>query len=785
MASSFYKSPFKTMYSTFLSQSVSTHTPFTPTLKRQPNTKIQYQVFTLGTLYAEKTFYLKTDSQGNAVPGLQDCKGISPLPRDGRFYPGIVQSLKDGGCEMLVSVDYQRNDVARLKLVLLSLYSNFRVFRTKGISPSKMCIMLFCDGIKDLQETFTASEDDRLFLQQFIDISAVSEKFNTGPIEPIIKRELGSGSNLDPEVAHCFQSYMITDESESEPVQLVCVVKHFCRKKLNSRMWFYKGFCETIQPKFCAILNAGTLPEHESIWNMYCAFTPEVGIVVGEVLPHAFDQFSLFQAALAYRQTTALKLDRFIESCAGVPCSSNYSLVAFRLEAIKGIPLKQCVIDLYCPTRHSPYNINKYNCGDCLLALATVTRKGSVYSLRYEKDAKASVPLPNDLVGYMQLRKAATRTELFMFFESVRRWKKSTPSVNPLKKYFLGFLILYFCLKFCAIWCASALTIVILNFPVIEFFTSVGLGFIGHYLGTVYCILVFLVLVLSLSNQTFKFLMAYRLLVTFFTVHFMLAVFSFCYCYVVLGLFYNEGVLLGVWLVSFLLSSALTQDLIRLPWLCLQHFLMIPTENNLLTVSLFSSLHNFYYSDWLSKAVSHRFTVSEEFHLFRTYITITWAFTNWLIFLLMKRGNIELEGVLVSSRDCWYGMLSILVGLDIAKLLIATRHLFVKKKKVQASNGFFVVEPAKSVIIEDSSGEVVAEQPEPGIDLMNSSSSQTDSVEENQSSNSELSLSIQSIDVAGRYTEADWHMRNFSEISNVPRGPDSHFVSSSCSIRGL
>jgi hypothetical protein len=743
-------------------------------------------VLSLSKLHSDKVFILKTDSHGNAIPGLQECSGIAPLPRDGRLYPGVLQGLRDGGCELLVSVDYERTGLARLKQVLLNLYADFRNFRVHGVSPSKLCVVLFCDGVKELLENFSADEDDMVFLKQFMDLNLISEKFNSATIEPILRQELTSESNIDPEVAHCFQSVVVTDETEFEPMQLVCVVKHFARRKLNSRMWFFKGFCEAINPKYCIVINSGVLPSTNAVWSLYRSleYRPEVGVVVGEVLPEAFDSFSILQTSYAFRQTTLLKLNRYLEDVIGAPCISNCLFIGFRWDAIRGVPLKQSLTDLYSPSKQSPYHINKLSCGDSLLALSAVLRKGSRYTYAYEQTAKAKIALPDGALDYIKHRRSQVRAELFQFFESLRRWKKDYDDENPCKKGFQGFLMLYFCLKFAFLWSGSALTVVITSFPINELAASFGLDFAADALSTLYCFVVFLVVLVSLSSHTLTNQAGYKAFIVFFSLHLLAACLSFAYCLVFLGLFLQEFILLCVWLTGFILTAAVTKDLSTLPLVSLQHFVLIPTETNLVTVSVFCSLSNFYYSDWLSKAVSHRFTINEEFQLYRTYVVLMWSLTNWTVFHTLKHGNHEIDFTLMSGSTMWYMVLGTLVTLDLVKLLLASKHLCTKRLETPKDNVFFVTELPKAMNLEDSGEELVEGQPEPGVDDLMRGGSMSDDMAEELDDSSELDLSIQSLDFKQHFPPRE-DLTSFSGVSSVRRGPESRFISRSISIREL
>ena len=36
--------------------------------------------------------------------------------------------------------------------------------------------------------------------------------------------------------------------------------------KLSSHLWFFRGFCEEIKPKYCILIDCGLEPKSNSIW---------------------------------------------------------------------------------------------------------------------------------------------------------------------------------------------------------------------------------------------------------------------------------------------------------------------------------------------------------------------------------------------------------------------------------------------------------------------------------------------------------------------------------------
>jgi len=41
--------------------------------------------------------------------------------------------------------------------------------------------------------------------------------------------------------------------------------KHLNNKKLSSHMWYFEGFCRTIKPKYCCLIDVGTKPDASGI----------------------------------------------------------------------------------------------------------------------------------------------------------------------------------------------------------------------------------------------------------------------------------------------------------------------------------------------------------------------------------------------------------------------------------------------------------------------------------------------------------------------------------------
>lgn len=129
------------------------------------------------------------------------------------------------------------------------------------------------------------------------------------------------------------------------------VIKHKNRGKIESHLWFFKGFCEAIQPRISFIIDAGTIP----LWNsmskiiFHMEANRQIGGASGEIevmLPEKNPDgsaLSFFESILIRSQYCEYKishyLDKATESLFGFVSVLPGAFSAFRWEAIKGEPL--------------------------------------------------------------------------------------------------------------------------------------------------------------------------------------------------------------------------------------------------------------------------------------------------------------------------------------------------------------------------------------------------------------------------------------------------------------
>ena len=135
------------------------------------------------------------------------------------------------------------------------------------------------------------------------------------------------------------------------PLDIHFVIKHKNRGKIESHLFFFKGFCQTLNPQFCFIVDAGTI----ALWNsiskiiFYMEAFKNVGGAGGEIevmLPEKNDDgsaISFFDSILLRAQYVEYKLSHYVDKAAeslfGFVSVLPGAFSAFRWEAIQGQPL--------------------------------------------------------------------------------------------------------------------------------------------------------------------------------------------------------------------------------------------------------------------------------------------------------------------------------------------------------------------------------------------------------------------------------------------------------------
>mmetsp|Transcript_25089 Transcript_25089/g.28853 ORF Transcript_25089/g.28853 Transcript_25089/m.28853 type:complete len:236 (+) Transcript_25089:576-1283(+) len=189
------------------------------------------------------------------------------------------------------------------------------------------------------------------------------------------------------------------------PMPVHMVIKHKNQGKIESHKWFFKGFCEYMQPEFVQIIDCGSIPLWNSISHivMHMERFTDVGGACGEIecilLEKKDDgaEVNFTESVLMRAQYVEYKLshymDKAVESLFGFISVLPGAFSTFRWECINGDPLNEFLKgskDEFADI-NSIMNCNvanKYLAEDRIMCLEIIAKKGSCYIMHYIPGAK-------------------------------------------------------------------------------------------------------------------------------------------------------------------------------------------------------------------------------------------------------------------------------------------------------------------------------------------------------------------------------------------------------------
>ena len=81
------------------------------------------------------------------------------------------------------------------------------------------------------------------------------------------------------------------------PVQMLFCLKEKNQKKINSHRWFFQAFGQVLDPNICVLIDAGTKPGKDSIYQLWKAFDlePMCAGACGEIKAMSVHSFLYFR----------------------------------------------------------------------------------------------------------------------------------------------------------------------------------------------------------------------------------------------------------------------------------------------------------------------------------------------------------------------------------------------------------------------------------------------------------------------------------------------------------
>jgi cellulose synthase/poly-beta-1,6-N-acetylglucosamine synthase-like glycosyltransferase len=491
---------------------------------------------------------------------------------------------------------------------------------------------------------------------------------------------------------------------DSLPLDIHFVIKHKNRAKIESHLWFFKGFCNQIKPEFWFIIDAGTIALWNSISKLifYMEVFKNVGGAWGEIevmLPHKTDtgeSVSFFQSVILRSQYVEYKishyLDKAAESIFGFVSVLPGAFSAFRWEAIKGEPLRKFLLGHTLTDSNTDYIppcqvANKYLAEDRIMWLEIIAKKklkdnNQGYILRYVPGIKALTDAPMNLTQLIKQRRRWFNGSMFATFYVLRKMFRVCQSGNScLRKFFFMFLYLYMAINTIVGYFIVGLFYASFSIFVRSIFTSddcLSVSHAANILENLYLIFLFFCLILSVWVKVEWAETHFRVWCMFMGAFTILIAVSMVYFY-----FESNIASISVYFLIVLTASYLSPLILNFRSLRLTDFIrgivyvifMSPTYVNINSIYAVSNIHDV---SWGSREAGSGISVDslkqermeDEYKNYRSVFLIIWILLNNLVgfavvFISKNGGIYYLLGI--------GGFLTMIVGI---KILLSILHHF-------------------------------------------------------------------------------------------------------------
>ncbi|OMJ83145.1 hypothetical protein SteCoe_15999 [Stentor coeruleus] len=235
------------------------------------------------------------------------------------------------------------------------------------------------------------------------------------------------------QIAHLFISKILFDSNCKSPLKVYFCIKQDNKKKLNSHLWFFGGFCKVINPKYCVLIDVGTEPKPKSMYLLYEALKNDLQVAgaCGEIIPRSETE-SLFNI-LVYAQEVEYKLshivDKSFESLFGyisvLPGAfSIYRYKSLQPENPEGPLWGDYFKSILNPWLMNCYNSNIYLAEDRVLCLSLFAAEGYDNILKYIPKAEAFTDPPPNYGSLLSQRRRWINGSWFALLDSVKNAHK-------------------------------------------------------------------------------------------------------------------------------------------------------------------------------------------------------------------------------------------------------------------------------------------------------------------------------------------------------------------------
>lgn len=204
---------------------------------------------------------------------------------------------------------------------------------------------------------------------------------------------------------------------KKQPVQMLFCLKEKNQKKINSHRWFFQAFGRVLDPNICVLIDAGTRPGGNSIYQLWKAFDlePSCAGACGEIKAMLGTGGRHLLNPLVATQNFEYKmsniLDKPLESAFGFISVLPGAFSAYRYIALQNDKHGQGPLEKYFKgeTLHGAgagvFTANMYLAEDRILCFELVTKRNCHWVLSYVKSATGETDVPDTVTEFILQRR--------------------------------------------------------------------------------------------------------------------------------------------------------------------------------------------------------------------------------------------------------------------------------------------------------------------------------------------------------------------------------------------
>lgn len=230
------------------------------------------------------------------------------------------------------------------------------------------------------------------------------------------------------------------DEKNLTPVQVLFCLKERNQKKINSHRWLFNAFCPLLDPNVVVLLDVGTKPDNNAIYNLWKAFDRDSNVAgaAGEIKAMKGRGWRNLINPLVASQNFEYKmsniLDKPLESLFGYITVLPGALSAYRYIALtnhadgtgplasyfKGEDLLNGLDAAKKSNKNNFFEANMYLAEDRILCWELVSKRNDNWVLKFVKLATGETDVPESVAEFLSQRRRWMNGAFFAAMYSLR-----------------------------------------------------------------------------------------------------------------------------------------------------------------------------------------------------------------------------------------------------------------------------------------------------------------------------------------------------------------------------